>query len=103
MFFCTMIKKNLFQTKGTVNHPVPFEVLMIVINAKSGADAISTDQNVKIRVIIDFIYQVYVQIFWEYIRHRIFYFVLAWSTHIAVNHIFYGLLYIHCKMCVFFV
>lgn len=40
MFFCTIIKKNLFQTKDTANHPVPFEVLMIVINAKSGADVI---------------------------------------------------------------
>ena len=40
-----------------MNHPVPFEVLMIIINAKSGADVISTDQNVKIMVIIDFIYQ----------------------------------------------
>lgn len=57
MFFCTIIKKNLFQTKSTANHPVPFEVLTIVINAKSGADTISTDQNVKIMVIIDFIYQ----------------------------------------------
>lgn len=57
MFFCTIIKKNLFQTKDTANHPVPFEVLMIVIKAKSGADGISTDQNVKIMVIIDFIYQ----------------------------------------------
>ena len=48
MFFCTIIKKNLFQTKGTVNHPVPFEVLMIVINAKSGADAISINQDVHV-------------------------------------------------------
>ncbi len=46
MFFCTIIKKNLFQTKDTANHPVPFEVLMIVINAKSGADAISINQDV---------------------------------------------------------
>lgn len=47
MFFCTIIK-NLFQTKSTVNHPVPFEVLMIVINAKSGADAISINQDVHV-------------------------------------------------------
>lgn len=47
MFFCTIIK-NLFQTKSTANHPVPFEVLMIVINAKSGADAISINQDVHV-------------------------------------------------------
>lgn len=47
MFFCTIIK-NLFQTKSTANQPVPFEVLMIVINAKSGADAISINQDVHV-------------------------------------------------------
>lgn len=41
-------KKYLFQTKSTANHPVPFEVLMIVINAKSGADAISINQDVHV-------------------------------------------------------